>query len=162
MTLEFTDSEKTILKVVGIAGGALLVYWYLKQSGYWDQWFGSSAAVAPAPVAPTGQPGIAPDPNAVNPYAQAMNAMSAAAQSPLMTADQWAMLWMNSQPFAGAPIGFGVPGSITANVMQGLQAAAGGQAISAAQFVNLKLQQQQAGLAGPRGVGLAQSASWVN
>jgi hypothetical protein len=38
----------------GIAIAAGLAYWYLKQAGYWDQWFNAAGQVIP--VGPQPQP----------------------------------------------------------------------------------------------------------
>lgn len=41
----------------GIAIAAGLAYWYLKQAGYWDQWFSPSGSVIPVgPSAPASVP----------------------------------------------------------------------------------------------------------
>ena len=161
MKFELDETEKTVLKVVGIAGGALLIYWYLKSNGYWDQWFGGAAAV-PSP----GPQPVSPDSSSVSsPYDQAAMILASAAPSSTQTVDQWAQMWQSGTAFPGAPIGFGVPGSITSSVMNGLIAASGSQAITAQQFVALILQQQQAGLSGvptsaPNAGGV--QSPWVN
>jgi hypothetical protein len=37
------DSTKTIIKILGVAAGAYLLYEFLQKSGMWAQWFGSAA-----------------------------------------------------------------------------------------------------------------------
>ncbi len=146
LDFELEPHEKTILYVVGGAGALLLAYWYLKSQGYWDQWFGATvSAPSPAPSPSPGQ-GASVTPQTLAPYDQAMNVMANSAASPLMTVDQWAGLWQSSPAFPGSPIGFGVPGSITPSVIAGITTSAGGQNISAAQFVQMMLQQQQNGM----------------
>lgn len=146
LKIELEQHEKTILYVVGGAGALLLIYWYLKSQGYWDQWFGST--VAPGPNPSPGPSAGVPTAQTLAPYEQAMQIMSGVASSPMMTVDQWAQLWQQGPPFQGSPMGFGVPGSITPSVMAGLTAGANNAPISAAQFVTLMLQQQQAGMSG--------------
>jgi hypothetical protein len=162
MKFELEDHEKTILYVVGGAAALLAAYWFLKSNGYWDQWFGTAVAPGTSPT-PGGAPAVAaPDPATLAPYDQAMQIMSGVASAPLMTADQWALLWQEGPSFPGSPIGFGVLGSVTPSVMSGLTNSANGQPISAAQFVQMMLQQQQAGMSGyqPKTGGGGQSP-WV-
>jgi hypothetical protein len=148
MKIELEQHEKTILYVVGGAGALLLAYWFLKSQGYWDQWFGGASTPAPAPgPSPIPTQGVgAASTASLAPYDQAMNMMAAAASSPMMNVDQWAQLWQQGPSFPGSPIGFGVAGSITPSVMAGLNAAAANHSISAAQFVQMMLQQQQSGM----------------
>ena len=52
--------------------------------------------------------------------------------------DNWAYYWQNATPFEGAPVGFGVPGSISPSQMDQIISLNGGNrsaAVSAEQFV---------------------------
>jgi hypothetical protein len=69
---------------------------------------------------------------------QAIAAMKAAARTDSLNFWQWAWYWQNLPPFSGAPVGFGVGGSISLDVMEQIIIAGGGDAlrnISAEQWV---------------------------
>ena len=156
------DSTKNIVKVVALAGGALALYWWLKQSGYWDLWFPSTVA---QPVITPGNPLVMQAPITVSPsipanYTQAMGVMQQAAGVPTQDFDQWSYWWQNTPAFAGAPAGFGSNGSISPTMIDAMIAAGGGNRslpISASQWVSLLYQQQQNGVSGlPRTINLTQ------
>ena len=154
------DSTKTIIKVVVLAGAALGIYWWLKQSGYWAQWFGGTAVVpvqpvqSGLPVVPvTTQPTTPATPTSTLPvsYQQAVTALTTAAGAPTQNFDQWAYWWQNTAPFAGAPTGYGTNGSITGTMIDSMIAAGGGDRtalITAQQWMNLMWAQMQRGVSG--------------
>lgn len=144
---ELEQHEKTILWVVGGAAALIAAYWFLKSNGLWDQWFGSAPVPAPSPCPAPVQPAQA-QPQSPNPYVQAMERLSALASAPQMTVDQWANLWQNGPAFAGAPMGFGVPESITPSVMGQLVAQSAGNPVSAQEFTQMIMQAQSSNLAG--------------
>lgn len=173
------DSTKTIVKVLALAGAGLALYWYLKQSGLWGQWFGPAVS----PTMPTGipvqpintavqTPATPVQPPSANPnvvpaiYTQAASAMTTAAGSPTQNFDQWSWWWQNSQPFSGAPAGYGSNGSISGNLIDAMIAAGGGDRsvlITAQQWVTLLWNQQQQGMSGLLGFALpAPHYGWVN
>ena len=144
---ELEQHEKTILWVVGGTAALIAAYWFLKSNGLWDQWFGSAPVPAPSPCPAPVQPAQA-QPQSPNPYVQAMERLSALASAPQMTVDQWANLWQNGPGFPGAPMGFGVPESITPSVMGQLAAQSAGNPVSAQEFTQMIMQAQSSNLAG--------------
>jgi hypothetical protein len=161
------DTTKTIIKVLVLAGAALGIYWWLKQSGYWAQWFGG--AIAPGtqptvqPPATVTAPAATPPPPAAapglpGPYAQAAIAMQSGAAAALQDFDQWSYWWQNN------PTGYGQAGSISPNMIDAMIQQGGGDRsvnITALQWVTLLWQQQQTGLSG-LAAPLAQQYAWVN
>jgi len=172
------DSTKTIVKVLALVGGGLALYWWLKQSGYWAQWFGPAVSPTmptgmPLQPVPTPAPVLTPQPPSANPnvlpanYSQAAGVMTTAAGSPTQNFDQWSWWWQNGSSFSGAPAGFGSNGSISANLIDAMIAAGGGDRtalITAQQWVTLLWSQQQKGISGLPAFSLPATPryGWVN
>jgi hypothetical protein len=164
-----SEQTQRYLKYAGAAALFALIAWWLYKQGYWQKWFGSTPVGATPPgVGPMGD-GTAPP---VDPYVIAAQILTMAAQQqglgPMLTVNQWCALWeQQSGSFTGAPMGFGVAGSITDQMTTALVQAIGGDPsmqIPAVQFVGLMAQQQQMGAAG---LGLTRSSAgdpykWVN
>lgn len=96
------------------------------------QWIGSNSS-SPIPAAPA-----SPATGLATGYQQAIAAMKTAAGNDSQTIDQWGYYWQNTPTFSGAPMGFGVSGSISAEQSQLIQGFNGNNPnapISAEQFV---------------------------
>ena len=96
-----------------------------------SQWIASNSAtpVQTAPIVAT---------NLATNYQQAIAQMQTAAGNDSQNLDNWSYFWQNGVPFAGAPTGYAVPGSISADQMNQMIALNGGNRdanISAEQFV---------------------------
>ena len=172
-------NTKLIVKVLIGAAAAAFVYYWLNKQGYLQQWFGGGAAPAPQPPQPTqpvaGAPAAtasAPAPAAASPaptvtpaYSQAIQLMKQAAGTNTLNFDQWSYYWQHGTPFAGAPLGFGVDGSISPTFFGQIVQLGGGNnqvGISAEQFVGWLLQAQQKGLSGMSWGNAPRPYGWVN
>lgn len=166
------------LKVLLIAGGAYLAWnWYQGTLAATPVSAGSPPPTNPAapssvpttPGTPPGSPStnMAPQPApiavtpapvaAANAWSQAVQVMKQQAGVSSANWDQWSYYWQNAPTFAGAPFGFGVPGSISPAMFGALLMGAAHDAqTTAEQFVaNLQQTVSSLGLGGyrmPRGV----------
>lgn len=169
------DSTKTIVKVLALVGGGIALYWWLKQSGYWAQWFGPTmpAGMPLQPIQPPVQTQAPAQPPASTTsglpanYSQAASVMTTAAGAQTQNFDQWSWWWQNGQSFSGAPAGFGSNGSISGTLIDAMIAAGGGDRsamITAQQWVNLLWTKQQAGVSGLQGFALPMTPQygWLN
>jgi hypothetical protein len=94
------------------------------------QWLASNSESPMAQLSPAS--GLAAN------YLQAISLMQQAAGNDAQTIQSWANLWQNGTMFDGAPMGFGVSGSVPAALVSQLGAINGGSSnslVSAEQFV---------------------------